>query len=88
MSLCILTDREYFDEDSQLGKWNTAEWRYWDFTDTPISTWPYAKDLMELMGNYYESDSGADYEERADRIFRACAKALLSKKVSNTQRVQ
>lgn len=84
--LSILTGREDFSEeeedDRDFGKWSTAEWRYNDFTSTPNENWPYAKDLTEQMTAYYNSGDDQERLLRADTIFRACAKALLSPTVS------
>lgn len=84
--LSILTGREDFCEEKEnnrdFGKWSTAEWRYNDFTSTPDENWPYAKDLTEQMTAYYNSGDERERLLRADNIFRACAKALLSPTVS------
>jgi hypothetical protein len=86
LHLSILTGREDFceedDDDRDFGKWSTAEWRYNDFTSTPNENWPYAKDLTEQMTAYYNSGDNRECLLRADNIFRACAKALLSPTVS------
>ena len=84
LHLCILTDREDFDEEAD-GKWQMAEWRYYDFTASPDGQWPYARDLIEQLTSYYESAEGDDKEAslRANTIFRACAKALRAHAVSD-----
>jgi hypothetical protein len=79
--LCILTNREDFSE-AQCGKWSMADWRYYDFSSTPDASWPFAKDLIEQMTKYYESGAEGTATFRADKIYRACAKALCSPTVS------
>lgn len=74
--LCMLTNREDFSEE-QCGKWSMAEWRYYDFSSTS-----FAKDLIEQMTKYYESGAEGTATFRADKIYRACAKALCSLTVS------
>ncbi|HEX4610415.1 MAG TPA: hypothetical protein VH092_19650 [Urbifossiella sp.] len=81
ISLCILTGREEF-SDEQSGKWSIGEWRYHDFPSTPGERWPYAKDLIEQMKAFYAGGPEEGRNLRADTIYRACAKALLSPAVS------
>jgi hypothetical protein len=83
LHLCILTDREDFDEEAN-GKWRMAEWRYHDFTGSPDGQWPYARDLIRQLTSYYESAEGHDdASSRANTIYRACAKALRANSVSD-----
>jgi hypothetical protein len=88
INLCILTNHEDFSEEhgdfpeEQCGKWSMAEWRYYDFSSTVDAKWPFAKDLMEQMTKYYESGADGTATFRADKIYRACAKALCSSTVS------
>lgn len=81
LNLCILTAREDFSEE-QCGKWSTSDWRYQDFSSTPSENWPYARDLIQQMKAYYDGGAEDQRANRADTIFRACAKALLSPAVS------
>lgn len=76
---CILTDREEYSED-ELGKWAMGEWRFFEFTSNPEHRWPYARDLMQTMVEFYESASESKNEAEqaaaADILYRACADAL------------
>jgi hypothetical protein len=81
--LALLTAREEYPE-KEFGKWAMSDWRYYDFTSTPSEGWPHARDLTQQMKEYFaaEPEDQARAGERADRIYRACAKALLSPHVS------
>lgn len=90
--LSLLTDKE----NEGVGKWQMDQWRYFDFTGSPCGSWPYAQDLIQQMKGYYDApyhsltedqdEDEADDEtaKRADEEFRACAKALTSKRVMET----
>jgi hypothetical protein len=85
LSLSILTDREDFAVD-RYGKWAIADWRYFNFTDTPAQPWPYARDLMEQMTAFYQQSADEERVTRADELFRACAKALTADRIAEALR--
>jgi len=88
IGLCLLTSREDFPEET-YGKWALGDWRLQDFTSSiGAEGWPAAKDLGQLMLQYYDGETTTDTDltpaERADVIFRCCAKALRSEKVAES----
>ncbi|WP_417385401.1 hypothetical protein [Gimesia sp.] len=48
---CLLTDKETFDE-SEYGKWCLGDWRFYNFTSSPHSQWPYGDELCRLIHDY------------------------------------
>ena len=68
------------------------QWRYFDFTGSPCGSWPYAQDLIQQnegttdapyhsLTEDQDEDGQTKTAKRADEEFRACAKALTSKRV-------
>src|SRR5713226_5106977 len=88
IGLCLLTSREEFPEEA-YGKWALGDWRLQDFTSSiGAEGWPAVKDLGQMMLQYHEGETTTDTDltlaERADVIFRCCAKALRSKQVAES----
>ena len=88
IGLCLLTTREEFADDD-LGKWALGDWRLQDFTSSVGAPgWPAVKDLEQRMQQYYNGETETDVDlepaDRADVIFRCCAKALCSDVVATS----
>ena len=74
--ISFLTEREQFGFEG-ADKWDTAAWRFFDFTSGPDTHWPYAAEVMREAHAYYGDDeTGSERAERRDELCRCCAKAL------------
>jgi hypothetical protein len=74
--LSFLTERESYNE-AKYGKWCLAEWRLYDFTSGPTTSWPAASELMaEAHGIYTRALSAGTQAATHGQQLRACVEAM------------
>ena len=86
LMISFLTDRERLDEVAE-GKWATPNWRLFNFTSGPNTSWHFAAEAMREAHDFYtRGGPEEEFDERRDELCRCCARALRQRGVQQVLR--